>query len=232
MSLAAALSVDQLAQRCVEETAKFNRRQSNDPQFCFELLRRALAEGVAEAFTHAYLIYERQALKWVFSHGGFVETGESADYFARSALSAFYFALRGPKFARFPALRQVLAYLKLCVHTAIAQYLRDQGPAEAPLETTDEVAETPDLGRRADAAELWAYIRGQLPDERDRLLARCVFVQDLPPRQIVELYPAHWSDEREVSVALYRIRRLLRGDAELRRRMGLPPDEPSRERGA
>jgi hypothetical protein len=232
MSLAASLSVDQLAQRCAEETDKFNRRQSNDPQFCFELLRRALAEGMAEAFTSAYQIYERQALKWVYSHSSFIETGESADYFARSALSAFYFALRGPKFARFPALQQVLAYLKLCVHTAIAQYLRDQGPAGAPLETNAEVAETPNLGMRADVAELWAYIASRLPDERDRLLARCVFAQDLRPRQIVELYPAHWRDEREVSVALYRIRRLLRGDAELRQRMGLPPDEPSRERGA
>jgi hypothetical protein len=231
MSLAA-LPVDQLAQRCAEETEKFNRRRSNDPQFCFELLRRALAEGMAEALTYAYQIYERQALKWVYSHSGFVETGESADYFARSALSAFYFALRGSRFARFPALQQVLAYLKLCVHTAIAQYLRDQGPAEAPLATTDLATETPDLGTDADAAELWAYICGLLPDERDRLLARCAFVQDLRPRQIVELYSAHWSGEREVSVALYRIRRLLRGDAELRRRMGLPPDEPSRERGA
>src|SRR5262245_51124329 len=128
MSLAA-LSLDQLAQRCVEETDKFNRRQSNDPQYCFELLRRALAEGAAEAFTSAYQIYERQVLKWVYGHSGFAETGESADFFARSALSTFYFALRGPKFARFPALQHVLAYLKLCVHTAIAQYLRDQGPA-------------------------------------------------------------------------------------------------------
>src|SRR5262245_21445236 len=116
MSLAASLSVERLAQRCVEETEKFNRRQSNDPQFCFELLRRALAEGVAEALTYAYRIYERQSLKWVYNHSGFAETGESADYFARSALSAFYFALRGPKFARFPSLQQVLAYLKLCVH--------------------------------------------------------------------------------------------------------------------
>jgi hypothetical protein len=231
MSLAA-LSVDQLAQRCVEETEKFNRRQSNDPQFCFELLRRALAEGVPEAFTFAYQVYERQVLKWVYSHSGFAQTGESADYFARSALSAFYFALRGPKFARFPSLPQVLAYLKLCVHTAIAQYLRDQGPAETPIEMTSQATETPDLGARSDAAELWAYISSRLSDERDRLLARCVFVQDLRPRQIVGLYPAYWSDEREVSVALYRIRRLLRGDVELRRRIGLPPDEPSRERGA
>jgi hypothetical protein len=220
MSLAA-LPVEQLAQRCIEETEKFNRHQSNDPQFCFELLRRALTDGVAEAFTYVYQIYERQVLSWVYNHSGFAQTGESADYFARSALSAFYFALRGTKFAHFPSLQQALAYLKLCVHTTIAQYLRDQRSAAVSIETTGPIAETPDLGTRAEAAELWAYICGLLPDERDRLLARYAFVLDLKPRQIVELYPAHWADEREVTVALYRIRRLLRADAELRQRMGL-----------
>jgi hypothetical protein len=222
MSLATALPVEQLAQRCIEETEKFNRRQSNDSQFCFELLRRALTEGVTEAFTYVYQIYERQVFSWVYNHSGFVQTGENADYFARSALSAFYFALRGAKFARFPSLQQALAYLKLCVHTTIAQYLRDQRQATAvSIETTGPIAETPDLGTRAEAAELWAYICSLLPDERDRLLARYAFVLDLKPRQIVELYPAHWADEREVTVALYRIRRLLRADAELRRLMGL-----------
>jgi hypothetical protein len=222
MSFAAALPVEQLAQRCIAETEKFNRRQSNDPQFCFELLRRALAEGVAEAFTYVYQIYERQVLGWVYSHSGFAQTGESADYFARAALSAFYFALRGAKFAHFPSLQQALAYLKLCVHTTIAQYLRDQRPAAAvSIETTGPLAETPDLGTSAAAAELWAYICSLLPDERDRLLARCAFILDLKPRQIVELYPARWGDEREISVALYRIRRLLRADAELRKLMGL-----------
>jgi hypothetical protein len=89
------------------------------------------------------------------------------------------------------------------------------------IETTGPLAETPDLGTRAEAAELWAYICDLLPDERDRLLARYAFVLDLKPRQIVELYPARWAGEREVTVALYRIRRLLRADAELRQRMGL-----------
>jgi len=55
---------------------------------------------------------------------------------------------------------------------------------------------------------------------RDRLLARCAFVEDLKPRQIVKAYPAHWKDEREVSVELYRLRRLLRNDPDLRRMAG------------
>jgi hypothetical protein len=227
------MSLDDLARQCAEETEKFSRRQANDPQFCFELLRRALADGVPEAFTRVYRNYERQVLSWVYSHSGFAQTGESADFFARSALSTFYFALRGPKFTQFTSLAKVLMYLKLCVHTAIMQYLRDQRPsATTPLDEANELVHTPDLDHRADAAELWAHICRLLPDPRDRLLARYAFLQDLKPRQIMLEYPAQWSDEREISVALYRIRRLLRNDAELRRLAGLSADASASERSA
>lgn len=220
---AASLSVDDLAQRCAEETDKFNRRQTNDAQFCFELLRRALADGSSEAFTHVYQVYERQVLAWVYSHSRFAQTGESADFFAGSALRTFYFALRGTKFEQFPSLPKVLSYLKLCVHTAIAQYIRDQQPvATTPLDDVTEIAHTPDLGMRADIGELWVYICRLLPEPRDRLLARCVFIQDLKPRQIVQEYGGLWGSEREVSVAIYRIRRVLRNDAGLQARVGGP----------
>ena len=218
MSLAAGLPIEQLAQRCAEETANFNRRQSSDTQFCFELLHRALAEDIREAFAAAYRIYERQVSNWVYSHSGFAQTGESADYFARGALTAFYFALRGSKFERFPTLERVLSYLKLCVHTTIAQYLRDQGPANPSLEQSPAPEHTPDMHSRVDAAELWTYICSLLTDERDQTLARCTFVLGMKPRQIVERFPGVWLNEREVSVALYRIRKRLRDDEELRQR--------------
>ena len=219
------LSIDDLAQRCADETENFSRRRDNDPRFCFELLRRALAENVSEAFTRIYQIYERQVLGWVYSHSRFQQTAESADFFVTAAWSTFYFALRGPKFGGFSSLPQALAYLRLCVHTAIAQYLRDQPPT-APLDETHDVAVTSDLDTHIDVADIWRQICRLLPDERDQLLARCTFVEDLKPRQIVKVYTAHWRDEREVSVELYRIRQLLRNKLELRRLLGLdePPD--------
>ena len=47
-----------------------------------------------------------------------------------------------------------------------------------------------------------------------------VFLQDLKPRQIIAAYPSIWQSEREISVALYRVRRALRNDPELQRRAG------------
>jgi hypothetical protein len=218
----ASLSVDDLAQRCAAETEKFQRRQQTDDQFCFELLRRALANGVAEAFTRTYQIYERRVLGWVLGHTRFAQTGEEADYFVGAAWSTFFFALRGPKFAGFPTLPQVLAYLKLCVHTSIAQYIRDQQPGlSAPLDDVPQLSQTPDLASRAVAEATWRRIRALLPDEDDLLLARCMFAEDLMPRQILAAYPGRWRDEREISVEIYRIRRALRKDPELRKMLGV-----------
>ncbi len=217
-----ALPTELLALRCQEETEKFNRRLVSDTRFCFELLRRALAEGTAEALTRMYQIYERQVLGWVYRHPAYLRTGEDAEYFAGAALTSFYFALRGPSFARFDALPKVLAYLKLCVHTAISQYLRDQRPAQAePFAEGEEPSSLPDLGAGAEAAELWGHILRLLPDPRDQLLARLAFIQDLKPRQILAAAPGLWANEREITLALYRIRRILRNDADLRDQAGV-----------
>jgi hypothetical protein len=224
MSAAEGLSIDDLAQLCASETAKFNQRQPSDAQFCFELLRRALAEGVAEAFTRIYQIYERQVRVWVHSHTRFAQTGESDEYFVSAAWSTFYFALRGHKFAGFPALPQVLAYLKLCVHTSIMLYLRDQQPAALALGEHPAIAAA-ERPEPFDMTRLNERIAQLLPDARDRLLAHGVFAEDLKPRQIVKAYPGEWKSERDVTVALFRIRRILRNDAQLRRLFGIEDDQ-------
>jgi hypothetical protein len=92
------------------------------------------------------------------------------------------------------------------------------------------LAYQPDLDAHAQAEELWEHVCSLLPDERDRLLARLVFVQGLRPREIVVAFPTHWRNERDVSVALYRVRRTLRSDAQLQQRAGMV--DHAHERGA
>ncbi|MCG8352995.1 MAG: hypothetical protein MI924_34965 [Chloroflexales bacterium] len=220
------LSTDDLAHRCLEETEKFNRRQESDDQFCFELWRRAFVDVKSDAFTHLFQIYTRSVTNWVYSHSRFEQTGEDADFFAQAALRKFYFALRGEKFKKFAGLPQILSYLKRCVHTEIMQYLRDQRPIEhKPLDVASGVVVTPDLDTSTNLQEIWACVEQLLPDERDRFLARLVFAQDLKPRQIIMAYSGIWQHEREVTLTIYRIRRLLRNDSRLRRLFGL--DEKS-----
>ena len=222
------LSLDDLSRQCAEDTTRFHREQLRDTEHCFELLRRALAEGRSDAFTRVYQIYEPQVLRWVYQHTRFQETNENAEYFANQALTSFYFALRGEKFSRFDTLPQVLTYLKMCVHSAIAQFLRK----ERALHFADLDAETLSttgvgIADELQAAELWTHICGLLPDDSDRLLARCVFVQALKPAQIARGHPDRWRTPREVSVALQRIRRHLRKDPVLRDYAGIAAADPS-----
>jgi len=216
MSVMTSIPTPELARRGAEETAKFLRRADHDPQVCLELLRRALAEQSDEAFTHVYRIYEPLVTRWVYRHSRFALTGESVEYFTSAAFRAFYVALHGAKFARFQTVAAILHYLQSCVHTEIAQYLRQYGyDLSAPLEEAPERGEEADPGARLEASELWAHICRLLPDERDQLLAHCALVLDLAPRQICVAHPSWWTSERAVSVALYQIRRRLRADPEL-----------------
>ncbi|NLE50491.1 MAG: hypothetical protein GX613_03725 [Chloroflexi bacterium] len=222
------LSTDDLSQRCADDTTRFHRQQIRDTEHCFELLRRALAEGRNDAFTRVYQIYEPQVLRWVYQHGRFHETGEGAEYFANQALTSFYFALRGEKFSRFETLAQVLTYLKLCVHSAIAQHLRkEQAVHLADLDANHFSESGVSIADNLQAAELWEHICDLLPDDDDQLLARCVFVQALKPAQVAHGHPDRWRTAREVSVALQRIRRHLRKDPLLRDYAGIAAVDPS-----
>jgi hypothetical protein len=216
------LPVADLAERCAEETAKFVRRAASDTRFCVELLRRALVDRSPEAFTHVYRVYEQLVTSWVYRHSRFALTGESAEYFTSAAFRSFYFALAGDRFAQFPSLAALLNYLKMCVHTAIAQHLREVAQYTAvPLEEITELPEAVDPDAQVEAEELWARICRLLPDERDQLLARCAFVQGLKPREIAAAHPTAWRSTREVSVTLYKVRRMLRADPEIAARAGL-----------
>lgn len=208
---AAELPIDTLAQRCAEETEKYRYQQPSDPQYCFELFRRALAEESSDAFTMIYQIYERQVAAWAYSHPRFAETGESPEYFVGGAMRSFYFGVRGAKFANFNSLSALLGYVKTCVHTSIMQYLREQRRYQSlSIDKVLGIAETPDLTQPLEAGDLWAQILSLLPAPEDQHLAHCAFTLGLKPRQIHAAYPKVWANAREVSVALYRIRTVLR----------------------
>lgn len=215
------LTVEQLAEACEQENRSYSRQQASDPRYCFELLRRALLEELPQAFSTVYRIYEPMVRRWVYSHSQFNLTDENADFFTSIALSKFYFALRGAKFAQFSHLPQVMSYLKLCAHTAITQYQRDQ--QRLATVTLDEQEERQPATEEAPQSfeDVWAAICEVLPDEEDQLLVDAVFIQQMKPAELAAKYPQRWDSARAVSVALQRVRRRLRTSDVLREHAGL-----------
>ncbi len=217
------LTVDELAAACEQETQKFLRQQENTPVYCFELFRRAFIQHDIYAFTQIYSIYEPQVKSWIRRHTGFPRTEEPVEYFVSATMSSFYFAMQNGKFSQFQHLAQVLQYLKLCAHTAITGHLRHQeAVVETPLDDMLSLA-SPDTSQTQQmmAADLWARMCQLIPDETDQLLMRCVFVEQLKPAEILDAHPDTWESARAISVALQRIRRILRRDEDIRRRAGI-----------
>jgi DNA-directed RNA polymerase specialized sigma24 family protein len=214
-------TVEELTAACSEETTRFYRTsQSNSPS-CYELFRRALDDHDQKAFAAIFRIYERQVLSWITRHPVFWLTNCAREDYASVAFSRFYFALDGNIASDFPSVDKILSYLKSCVHTAIYQEYRKQKTKieEHPIDEYQLSAPPPDSAPEFD--DLWAHLCALIPDGVDQVLMRCAFVEQLKPHVIAAEYPEHWESARDVSVALYRIRRILRADPVLRKWVGL-----------
>ncbi len=221
------MPLDEVAQRCEEETNRFRHTRKADNQFCFELFRRALEGGDHEAFTRIIQTYKSQCERWVRGMRGFEVTGElTPDPFVSQAFANLYKDLRGEKFKRFASLEAVLQYLRKCAVTAVLQYLRKaavEWTLDAAEELNSDIAE--ELKTEVEYEELWKRICQLLPHETDRLLVDLRLRQHVMPAEIAQMYPERWADSRAVSVAMQRILRVLRRDRELRAMAGLAPKD-------
>lgn len=221
--------IEMLAAGCASETEKFLRRLSSDTRHCFELFRRAYSELVDDALSHIYDIYLPLLARRARRHPLYFQSCQNDDYFARVALSNFYRVNRGAQFEqKFSVLESVIKYLYACLHSAIAQDVRENAQLiESPEDDADWPPAPGTSPNIEDAAELWKRILSLLPEPEHQRLAYLRFVLNMKPGEIVKSDPKLWVSEREVSVALQLIRRRLRKDNWLREQAGV--DENSHE---
>jgi hypothetical protein len=208
------LPLADLVQLCKEANASYFRKQGQDTRYAYELFRRALAERHSEALHEVMQMYLPQLRRWVRNHPAFESTDETEEHFASEAFTRFYFALQGERFARFKSVAAIMQYMKLCVFTAVMQYARDHANTDVPLPDAD-IADGRNPLAEVDASALRAQIDAVLTTDKQRRLAHLAFVLDMKPAEIVREYPNEWDNERSVSIALYRVRKLLRADPRL-----------------
>jgi hypothetical protein len=214
------MDIQTLAERCIEDTQRYRKDSSYKAENCFELMRIALAENNNAALTEIYRIYRQLIRTWVMSHPGFAETEESAEYFMLEAFSSFYFAVRHEKFSNFLSIAKLLSFLKACVHTSILLYLRKRRLRLIPIDEVETEAQRQDFDGGFHIAAIWERICYLLPAEQDRRLAHLAFVQERKVGEIATLFPEVYFDARVVSIALQRIRRILKEDKQLRDLLG------------
>ncbi len=217
-------SIAELARRCAEEMARYQRERHGDSSSCFELFRRALEQGDDEAWASIYSQYHRLVRGWLGKALG------KSDFLVNRVFERFWRATSPQGLARFASLGSILEYLKRCaiseagdegrrlkrrqqeeqalhhVHAVMCQL----GTEFSPEQVVDRVAQE----------ELFTCVTQALHSVEERLVFRAMFEWGLKPRMLVERWPDTFESPPQVSRIKARILRRLARDKVLRDLLG------------
>jgi DNA-directed RNA polymerase specialized sigma24 family protein len=216
-----ALNVPALAQRCAEEMARYQSRLDHDPRFCYELFRRALVLQCEEAWTAIYDQYHRLVRRWL----GHASSDE--DVLANQVFVRFWKAVSPDRFADFPSLGAILAYLKRCAQSvAIDARRREERKQvkEAALFQMRQMTESPSTEYVLDeivSEQLYEHVTKSLNGRQESLAFRASFEWGLKPAEIAERWTSVFASAQDVSRIKERILRRLRRDTELVEWLGM-----------
>lgn len=199
------ISPSQLAARCQQMQPD----ASHEP-FCFELFRRAILEGCSLCWHYLHNQYYPLVRYWISQRAP--PDPDTVDDLTQETFATFLRFYTPDKLAHADRLGAVLAYLKSCAASTVAQARRRTDPGM--LEDWDE--QTVDSQVSAHSAEfaalqklkaqdVWAALRACCNDERDCLVARLIFVSGTKPRDVALQHSDLFPDVAEV----YRVKRNL-----------------------
>lgn len=205
------LSVNELARRCTEETNKFLRQSASDDRYCLELFRRAIARRDEDAWACLYQQYAPLVLTWVNQHQSAAALlgQDGGAPMVNAVFAKFAQALTPAKMANFDSLAAILKYLKMCVHSVIADEVRSRQSRQYE-ETLDSIEQEPatddpaeDVISGLSIQSLWQVIQEELNGEDERLLIYLAYVQGMKPAEICAQQRHYFPSVEDV----YRIKR-------------------------
>lgn len=224
------LPIDELARGCEEETIRYLRRESGLIGYCFEVFRRAILGRDERAWEKIVRQYRRMVLAWVGRHPDFsvVARGEEPDHWVDAVFVRFWNAIKPERFAQFAETRQLLAYLKMCVHSVVQDELRQrqQNPPSVSLSPIDDDATPEDYaravevhdppGERLEGQELLAAVRRELKDARELQVFELSIRLGFTPREITRRDPERFPTADVVYQTKRNLLERLRRSPELR----------------
>jgi DNA-directed RNA polymerase specialized sigma24 family protein len=196
----------QLAARCQN-----TRTDASHEPFCLELFRRAIVDSCSLSWHYLHNQYYSLVCYWVSRRTP--PDPDTVDDLAQEAFTNFWRFYTPDKLRRATELGKVLSYLKSCTATVVAQARRKESRTVLEAEWDEHLLDTQVSARSAEASafremeegQVWAAVLACCNDERDRLVARQVFLANQKPGDIAERYPELFSDVSEV----YRVKRNL-----------------------
>ena len=186
------LSINELARCCSEETNKFLKQSASNDRFCLELFRRALVNRDDDAWACIYQQYSPLVLTWVNQHPTATPllSQDGSASLVNAAFAKFAQALTPVKMENFDSLAAVLKYLKMCVHSVVADEVRSR-QARQYEETLELIENEPAADDPADdvvsnisAQGLWQVIQEELNSEDERVLIYLAYIHGMKPSEI------------------------------------------------
>jgi hypothetical protein len=205
------LSINELARCCSEETTKFLKQNVSNDRYCLELFRRAIVARDDAAWASIYQQYAPLVLTWITQHQSATPLlgQDGSAPLVNAAFAKFSQALTPAKMANFDSLAAVLKYLKMCVHSVVADEVRARQSRQYE-EALDAIEHEPASTDPADdvisaisAQGLWQIIFEELNGEDERLLIYLAYVQGMKPSEICSQHRQFFPTVDDV----YRIKR-------------------------
>lgn len=205
------ISVTDLARSCAEETNKFLKQVASNDCFCLELFRRAIVGRNEDAWESIYQQYAPLVLTWVTQHQSATPIlgQEGSAPLVNAAFAKFAQALTPEKMGNFDSLAAILKYLKMCVHSVVADEVRSR-KAQQLEDTLDMITQEPASDDPAEhvvshiaAQDLWQIIEEELHGEEERIVVYQAYVQGMKPSEICIRHRQHFPTVDDV----YRVKR-------------------------
>lgn len=201
------MTVEDLAQRCAQETKLFFNYLSHETKYCFELFRRAISERDDLAWSAIIVQYRPSVARWVNiwadKHPDFPLAREEAEDFIDEAFIRFWNHFTPDKFGKSQGLDGVLKYLKMCVNSAILDIWRkmhrgrqfeQKTEGEDENDALDPAEPGPTPEEALQKGEIWKFIKMRLKDEQEYTVVYASFFLGLSPREIFAEFPTVFRD--------------------------------------
>jgi DNA-directed RNA polymerase specialized sigma24 family protein len=198
-----------LCERCLHEGPVGQTAAEDEPSSCLELFRRALHVRQVGAWDQLIACFTQRVQAWLRQHPfAFLALAYIPDeaYYIDGAFARL-FETNAKKRLDFPTPGQAFWYLRRCLNAAIIDECRARRRDVAYEAATDLSAPPfePDVEGEIDALELWRRLKACTSHEREWWAVQLRLDEGLPPRAIVERFPAVFPDVTEVQRILARV---------------------------
>lgn len=164
----------------------------------YQTFRQAIFERDASAWVEIVHYCRPLMIVWANRFRATLDIGEFSEDIADEAFARASVALTPHRFAAFPSVGSLMAYLRRCVKATVIDYARaartrarqQQALVESEQSATPEQIVNEEMTK----LELWQLINSLIGSDLERIVFTESFVYSLPPREIIARHPAMFAD--------------------------------------